>query len=259
MLPLLLAFAQSSSAALVLSVDSVAPGGAFTAAIRIKMEPGWHTYWKNPGDSGSAPTVKWALPSGWRVSNLRWPLPTRHKTAEGTDYVYENEVLLLAEITAPQPGARPTLDSEAPIPVPPTATLKAKVSWLVCQEACVPASADVSAPILVGRDKPSKDSAQLAELVQAIPARVLDGWKVKATPTGIAIMRTDGEAIQKGTVFLPAESGLFDHSDPGTLSADGMTLSVKRSEYAKGNPKRVRGVIVLPNQKGMEIDLSLSS
>ncbi|RYG37659.1 hypothetical protein EON81_06105, partial [bacterium] len=229
MLPLLLAFAQNSSASLVLAADSVVPGEAFTAAIHIKMEPGWHTYWKNPGDSGSAPSVKWTLPTGWRVGNLRWPLPTRHKTAEGTDFIYENEVLLLAEITAPKPGARPTLDSEAPIPVPRSAVLKAKVSWLVCQEACVPASAEVSAPIMVGQDKPSKSFDLLAELKLAIPASLVDGWKVKATSTGVALARTDGDPIQKGTIFLPAEAGIFDHSDPGTISADGKSLTLKSS------------------------------
>ncbi|CAN5360854.1 hypothetical protein BH11ARM2_BH11ARM2_13220 [soil metagenome] len=259
-LPLLALLAAPSQASLVLSADSVAPGQTFTAAIRIKMDAGWHVYWKNPGDSGSAPTVKWKLPAGWRIGQLRWPVPTRHVTPDGTDYIYEDEVLLLADITAPSVGSRPSLpdQSEVAVPVAPQATMKADVSYLVCQEACMPASASVSAVIRVGSEKPSKDADRIAEVARSIPARIIDGWKAKATPTGVMLTRTDGDVIEKGTLFLPSETGILEHADAGTLSSDGKTLTLKRSPYASANPKRLRGLILLPNNVGKDIDIPVS-
>ena len=66
------------------------------------MAPGWHTYWKFSGDAGLPTEMKWKLPPGWKVGDIQWPIPL--KTIDPGDietYGYENEVLLMQEITPP--------------------------------------------------------------------------------------------------------------------------------------------------------------
>src|SRR5882672_5245793 len=56
--------AAHTQARLVLAAESARPGDTVLAGIHLHMEPRWHTYWKNPGASGLAPTNEWQLPSG---------------------------------------------------------------------------------------------------------------------------------------------------------------------------------------------------
>lgn len=261
-LPLIaLLMAPNSEASLLFSADSVMPGESFTAAVQIKLDPGWHTYWKNPGDSGSTPTVKWKVPVGWTVGPIRWPIPMRHQTADGADFIYENEVLLLTTITAPKVGSRPSLPNQPDVAVPVSTDniLKADVSWLVCQEACVPANQTVSAPIKIGRALPSKSFEFLAEAVQKLPTRIVNGWKAKAVTGGVALMRADGDPIEAGTLFFPSVEGTWDHADKGALSSDGKTLTFKKSPYASAAAKKLQGLILLPNGVGQEIDIPIVS
>src|SRR5947209_2978571 len=94
------------------------------------MAPGWHTYWKFSGDAGLPTELKWKLPPGWKVGEIQWPVPL--KTIDPGDiqtYGYENEVLLMQEITPPT-----KLDSSL-------VKLSADASWLVCERICIPGGA----------------------------------------------------------------------------------------------------------------------
>src|SRR5437762_2637007 len=94
------------------------------------MAPAWHTYWKFSGDAGLPSELKWKLPAGWKVGEIQWPVPL--KTIDPGDiqtYGYENEVLLMQEITPPA-----KLDSSS-------MKLTADASWLVCERICIPGGA----------------------------------------------------------------------------------------------------------------------
>ena len=60
---------------LLLSVTAARPGDTVWAGVQLKMEPGWHTYWKNPGAAGQATEIKWQLPAGVTAGEIQWPLP----------------------------------------------------------------------------------------------------------------------------------------------------------------------------------------
>ncbi len=51
------------------------PGKPMTVGLRLQMIPHWHTYWKNPGDSGLPTRIKWTLPAGWTAGDIQWPHP----------------------------------------------------------------------------------------------------------------------------------------------------------------------------------------
>jgi thiol:disulfide interchange protein len=117
-------------AELLADTSAIVPGKPFTIGLLLRMAPHWHTYWAFSGDAGLPTELKWKLPSGWKVGEIQWPIPL--KTIDPGDietYGYENEVLLMQEITPPQ-----KLDN-------PTAKLSTEANWLVCEKICIPGSA----------------------------------------------------------------------------------------------------------------------
>ena len=122
--------------------EAAVPGGVIYVALSQVMEPGWHTYWRNPGDSGLPTKIAWTLPPGWRAGDIVWPLPERISTGEGAaailNYVYSGKVLLAVPIEVPA-SARPG----------DLVTIKAAVSYLVCKDVCVPEDGVVTLAIPV--------------------------------------------------------------------------------------------------------------
>jgi len=121
------------TATLLADTSEVIPGKPFTVGLLLKMQPGWHTYWRDPGDSGLATRIEWNLPPGFRAGEIQWPAPV--KKIEPGDLkvnVYEGEVMLLVEITPPARIAETTV------------TLHGKAGWLVCRESCIPGGANLA-------------------------------------------------------------------------------------------------------------------
>lgn len=121
---------QLVKAELLADTNAVVPGKPFTVGLLLRMAPAWHTYWKFSGDAGLPTELKWKLPAGWKIGEIQWPIPL--KTIDPGDiqtYGYENEVLLMQEITPPA-----KLDSSS-------VKLSADASWLVCERICIPGGA----------------------------------------------------------------------------------------------------------------------
>ena len=121
---------QLVKAELLADTNAIVPGKPFTVALLLRMAPGWHTYWKFSGDAGLPTELKWKLPPGWKVGDIQWPIPL--KTIDPGDietYGYENEVLLMQEITPPSKLG----DSSA--------KLSTEANWLVCEKICIPGGA----------------------------------------------------------------------------------------------------------------------
>jgi thiol:disulfide interchange protein len=121
---------QLVKAELLADTNTVVPGKPFTIGLLLRMAPAWHTYWKFSGDAGLPTELKWKLPAGWKIGEIQWPIPL--KTIDPGDiqtYGYENEVLLMQEITPPT-----KLDSSS-------VKLSADASWLVCERICIPGGA----------------------------------------------------------------------------------------------------------------------
>ncbi len=124
-------------ARLVAEQAVVAPGGSVTIALEEQIAPGWHTYWKNPGDAGAPTEIAWTLPPGWKANAIQWPRPKRLPVGPLMDYGYEGKLWLLSRLTAPA-------DAQGPV------TIKAAVSWLVCREVCIPEDTVLTITLPVG-------------------------------------------------------------------------------------------------------------
>lgn len=119
-------------AELVSEYWQVQPGQTVTLALHTEHEPHWHSYWLNPGDSGLATSINWQLPTGVNAGAIQWPTPQAIRIPPLVNYGYENQTILLTQITLPADFAASSLK------------VAATVDWLVCQEICIPASAQLS-------------------------------------------------------------------------------------------------------------------
>jgi len=123
--------AQIRAELLAHAPQGVGPGKPLWLGLQLRHASGWHTYWKNPGDSGLATELNWTLPAGWQAGPIQWPLPQRVQIGNLANYGYENEVLLPVTVTVPQP-----------LPAGTDVDVRLHASWLVCREECIPQEGD---------------------------------------------------------------------------------------------------------------------
>ena len=126
---------------LLADTTAIAPGKPFTVGLRLKMQPHWHTYWEYSGDAGLPTKIVWQLPAGFQAGPIQWPIPEKIVSpGDIINYGYDDEVVLLTEITPPA-----TL-------TPGEVALPATAKWLVCADLCVPGSADLTLKLPVSGD-----------------------------------------------------------------------------------------------------------
>jgi len=158
-----LVFAQPSgnrlvTPSLLTDTPSVEPGKPFRVGIALAVEPGYHIYWKNPGESGQPPEVKWNLPQGYTAGELQWPAPKKFMVPGAIfNFGYEDTITLLTTITPSPDAASGDLTS---------AGISAEVSWLVCNDdACLPGEKSVA--LTVPDSESAKTNAKLLDEAQA--------------------------------------------------------------------------------------------
>jgi len=164
------------SAELVAERSAVQPGRSVLIGLRLQHAPHWHTYWRNPGDSGLPTTLRWTLPEGSDAGDIQWPAPKRLPIGPLVNYGYEGELLLPLRYTAPA-NARPG----------DTLTLRAQANWLVCKDICIPENATLQLrlPVLPASATPgATPHALLFERSGAQRAAPLDGWSAELQRAG---------------------------------------------------------------------------
>ena len=129
------------SVAIFSEYSQITGGQKFQLFIQMHMEPGWHTYHKNPGDSGMPTEIIWELPKGFTASEIEWPEPIRFENSGIISYGYKDLVYLPVFLQAPE-----NLSVEKPI------VIKATVNWLACNDICIPGQADIKLILNAGID-----------------------------------------------------------------------------------------------------------
>ncbi len=133
-----LAAAVRTKVDLVNLTPDIRPGEKALIAMRFRCDPHFHIYWKNPGDAGQSPTVEWQEKSGTTVGDFVWPGPKLLDQSGVYNFVYEDETLLLMEVSVPA-GAKGSL------------TFKGKAEWLECDDTgCWPHDKQVELTVQVG-------------------------------------------------------------------------------------------------------------
>jgi len=226
-------------AELVADVDSVQPGTDLRVGLRLVPDPGWHTYWKNPGDSGLATTIEWALPAGVSAAEIAWPYPDAIPFAHLINYGYDGEHLLPVTLSIP-----------ADLPTDRPLRLEARADWLVCEEICIPGDATLVLELPVSGQTPIADP-KVAELFAWADARrpeVVD-WPARfSTEGGQLSVQLESEAIgsARGWQFFSEDNNLVDHSSPPALNAGNGQLLVAQalSPFVNRFPESLDFVLV---------------
>ena len=246
-------------AQLIADVDAIVPGKTFRLAVRMEMKEGWHVNWLNPGDAGLAPGVEWRLPAGFKSTVMCWPYPERFETGPLVIFGYAKELILVTEVTPPAqlPGGPIQMDAE--------------VTWLACQEACIPGSASLKLSLPV---ESALRRSQWAGPIESWLARCplpTGAWNVDASVFDDALLldlqtAEEGTTKLNGAFFYPLETGVIENSSPqllsvldGPLGRSAYQLRVQFWRMATGMPERVRGVLVmdLGAPRAIEVDVPL--
>lgn len=200
------AFAEVATTArtetsLTANVKAINSGKAFWALLHIKLKEGWHTYWKNPGDSGTSPILQWTLPKGFTAGEIAYQAPERLPTGPLMDYGYNNDAYYLIPLQAPgalQPHA--------------TSIIMLKAQWLVCKDVCVPEKAEFSLVLPVAVEAASSTEAALIdELVGKLPKPVTEIAQYAIEGGNVRFTAILPEAVGdiRSASFFPATDGII--------------------------------------------------
>lgn len=236
----MIAEAANTRVSLLLAAKTVAPGDTVLAAVRLEMSPGWHTYWKNGGDSGGPTEIKWQLPNGVTAGEIQWPTPEKYSAEGLTTYVYHGEAILLVPLKF---GSQLN---------PGPLEISAEVSWLECEKLCVPGDQKVSVSATVGTvTEPSGDAALFAAAQEKLPA---DGAQISpraawsSSPSGeerAVVLEWNAAIGLTDASFFPESHDGFEvstTSEPIAGSANKLRLSIKK--FSGDWPREFRGVLV---------------
>ena len=148
--PALAADQDLCAAQILADVSTITPGKPFTVGVKLKLAPGYHVYWINPGDTGIPTKITFTLPDGFTAGEVQFPIPRKFEMPGGiTAFGYEDEVMFLATIT-PARGVK----------VGTEVTIGAKAAWLVCdKDRCVQGGQEVALKLAVGSTKPQTANA----------------------------------------------------------------------------------------------------
>jgi thiol:disulfide interchange protein DsbD len=214
-----------AEAELLSGVSSYQPGKSFPVAIRLSIDPGWHSYWINPGVGGMPLKATWTLPEGWTAGELKQPVPKRFMTGDLPGFGYEGEAVFLVDLTPP---AGATGEAEC----------KVKLAWLTCDEsACVPGDAELSVKLPAGNGAAGKDAALIDAAELKIPEKAELGLMVVEGRGSLSLIFLDADEMDLSLVSaFPATSDVIDPADPIKIgkTRDAWMASVKKSEYADG-------------------------
>ncbi len=234
---------------LIVLPQMLSRGASAEAGLYFKLEPGWHVYWKNAGDSGEPPHIRWALPDGISAGPLQFPAPKRLPLGPLMDFGYEDEALFPFTLNVTNAAKQGPAD------------LHAKVDWLVCREVCIPGKAELG----VSRNVSARASAAppaaadeaifkrfAGKLPEPLPARFKAIFQPSDAGFRLAVQTGRRETSAE---FFPAEQSILDNPAPQkiTPAPDGLILDLKKDTNLSTNPSQLSGVLELSDGRAFEV------
>jgi thiol:disulfide interchange protein DsbD len=242
---------------LVPEAGSVAPGGTLWVDLHLDIAPGWHTYWRNPGDSGLPTEIAWTLPAGFSAGEIAWPVPERFVLGTIGNYGYHGSADLLVPIATPA-----NLDPGGSV------HLEANANWLVCSDICIPGEAKLTLDLPVGATPPAGDPS-VAALFAAVrgslpqPAGFETRFAASEREVRLFVPTLALAGINRATAaFFPLDGNVVDAAAEAKEEqrADGLELVLARVRGPTATlPAALAGVLVLRGGDGAERGFSVSA
>jgi thiol:disulfide interchange protein DsbD len=248
---------------LVPETSAIVPGETFRVGLFIHHEPGWHTYWRQPGIVGVPTTIAWALPDGFEAGPLEYPEPEATKMFQIKAQGYERDVLLQTVIRAPKN-----------LKIGSQITLQGKAAWMCCNQSCHPASKELKLTLPVA-EKATLDALwhPVFQKERDAYAKPSTAWKATAEEKDLDVTLTikavgddarpfSQEEVDKASILFFTEDGWINTDEPQHLSlaADGsLSIRLTRAEIFLGKtiPTKLQGIV--QRQGGWHRDGSLRS
>lgn len=212
------------------------PGEPVLLALRLQPKPHWHTYWRNPGDSGLETRIEWQLPAGTEVSPIAWPLPSRFDDGGMVSFGYADDTWLLVEVTPPDA-------TEGDF------TISARAKWLACREACIPGEGQFTLTLPRAEHAvPSATAADFAAAADRLPVEV--NWPARFAIVGRTLqieLAPPAGALPGVPQLFIAQQQLVDYTKPPQLQllANGVSITQPLSPYFRQPPKHIDLVLSL--------------
>ena len=235
--------AASNSTIEILAEDIIKTSeDTYLVGVKFRLDPGWHTYWINPGDSGEKASFEWKLPEGVKISNPKWPSPEIIPYPPLMTYGYNEEVTVLFNLTV----ERDLLSSEQ---------IFLKSNWLACEDVCLPQSASIETTFLEIDDyKLSNKNSELLEKQKKLPKKLPSSIKVLEEKGEILLTgKVDSKLINTEVYFFPYDQNLINHTaeQKTKFEENSFYHAVEKSKLNNSNSS-VKGVITFKDENILE-------
>lgn len=219
--------------------QGVAAGQPLWLGLQITHQPEWHTYWKNPGESGLPTVLEWTLPAGVTAGEIAWPTPKKIPIGNLANYGYEGTVLLPVPLTV-APGFK---DEQL--------SVRLKASWLVCRRECIPQEGEFVLNV-PARSSYAAQGAAFEAARKASP-QALKGGSGQATPEDknvrVSVTGLPSNMHGKALEFFPETTGVTEPAGVITQGWQGgvWTAQVPLSALRSESPTQLPVVLTLAN------------
>jgi thiol:disulfide interchange protein len=222
--------------------QGVAPGQPVWVGLQIAHQPEWHTYWKNPGDSGLPTTFAWTLPPGIEAGEVAWPVPKKIPVGPLANYGYEDTVLLAVPLMV-TPAFKPSPFGDAEI--------KLKASWLVCKKECIPEDGNFTLKLPVRSTTAlNADAFQAALNAQPKELKAVAQGRVEGQTLQVSVPGLPASVTGKQLEFFPETGEVIEPAGAWTQAWKGnvWTASVPLSPHRSESPSLMPIVLVAGNE-----------
>ena len=237
--------------------DGADPGKTVWLGLQLTHQPDWHTYWRNPGDSGLPITVQWTLPAGITAGDIAWPLPKKIPIGNLANYGFDGTVLLPVPLTISQDFKPGLTNNEIEV--------KLKANWLVCRKECIPEEGEFALKVPV-KGSMAANSVAFNKAFDAKPKPVLgstgilpdssvliDGHVIKLTVQGLPLALR-GKTLE----FFPETPEVIETAAQWTQSWNGGVWSAQVPlSQQRGNSPDVMPVVLAAGGQGYRAELKV--
>ncbi|MGY4831374.1 protein-disulfide reductase DsbD family protein [Sphaerotilaceae bacterium SBD11-9] len=231
--------------------QGIAPGRDVRLGLLLQHEAHWHTYWKNPGDSGLPTRLSWQLPAGVSAGEIEWPTPQQLPLGPLMNHGYEGQVLLPVTLTLPSGFSAAALD------------VKLRAEWLVCKDVCIPETGEFSLRLPTTAST-AMHGALFEEARARVPREATDARAVARVEGEALTVEVDGlpAAVRSHQLVFFAETGaIVDPAAPMTQRWEGerWVASLPLSSERSTRPAELHAVLARPGaETGLRVRLAVS-
>ena len=232
--------------------EGVQPGSTLWLGLRIEHAPKWHTYWKNPGDSGLPTTLRWTLPAGFTAGEIQWPTPARQPIGPLMNYGYEGTLLLPVPVQVPTDFKAPVLD------------VQLRADWLVCKEVCIPQGGDFA--LSLPAQAATAGHAALFDAARQAAPRDIQPPQATARLDGQALVfEFDGlpaELQGRELALLPETAGVIANAEKQQVQWQGpqLTMRVAVDPQRSESPRTMPAVLIGgPQAAGVRVQVEVTT